>query len=380
MPLQEDNRAKAIRAELVDRESRSTYLADVLFEDVTKQMNGPVFQIPEVDDTFTPEDALDSDFEDQDLTVQTIAHSATDLIYDQARALAREIPTFDGLFTFGKEGQFIDLITPKVLKRIKNDRDDRDFAYLLENPAWDTAGTYHINTSLGAISRELMGELMANMKDTDGVDLSDLRMAFNPWATESIKLLPSWERSMDGRDRDSLGVKHIGDYGGVPTYESRSVPSTYTVACTGVTVSGGNAVFDVPAANRPHGLVPGLPVWSAETSGGTGWDNAAGDDIPESTPIAIGSVSASQITVPYAGSGATDASANITLTVNGCPNILIRKDMLFQATQKNRFRLRLIPYGRERFTDVLQVGQLWGRQALTGSVYVIWTPRSVATA
>jgi len=379
-----DLRAKLVRAELLDLESRAQYLSD-LWTDMGDALGaGQSLDVGYLTDALAAADMLDSGGANQDVAVSTATYGNDNLVVDQARSIHREIPTFDDIFTAG--GGWVEKLAPKVLTKLRNDRDTKDIKYLLSSIAFETSAVasqaYHVNAAAAGISKAHIGTAIARMMNTEGADFSKLAWFINPWMSESVKLLPTYTSNQENMS-NRIGLGRIGFLNDIPVYASQSVPQSQTVACVGVTVSGGNAVFAVPAANRIHGLVVGQKVWSLQATTSSGnWRAVDGDDIPQATPIAIGAVASDQstITVPYAGTGTTDATATITLTVDACPNMLVRLDHLMQATIRYRVGTRVVPYGRERPTDVLQSWTIWGRKAHAGSVIVVHTPQAVSSS
>jgi hypothetical protein len=378
----QDLRAKMVRDDLLDLETRSSYLSD-LWPDVGDALGmGQQLDMGFLTDTLAAEDFVDSNFANTNLTVSTISYGNDNLIVDQARAIAREIPTFDDIFTLG--GKWVDKVSPKVLKKLKNDRDTKDVKYLYGTVAHETAAVvdqvYHVNAAGDTITRGMIGTAGAMMGNIEGVEFTDLVWMINPWMSESIKLLGDWRINLD-RPPERIGLGLIGWLNEVPVYASQSIPQVQVGTATGVTVSGGNAVFAFPAAQRNHGFVIGQKIWTTiATAGAGGW--VAGSNIPRAVPLAITAVAADQstVTVAYAGTGVTDATVVLTITCDASPNMLVNRAYLGQATIKYRMGARVIPYGRERITDVLQAWTIWGRKAHAGAVIVVHAPKRVAAA
>lgn len=358
-----DAAAKAVKDEILDLESRSTYLSR-LWTNVGDALGaGQSLDIGEISD-LTVEDAIDTSYLNTNLTVQSLTEIANNLIIDQARAISTEIRSFDRLFL--NNGMFLENVSGKLFRQIANDRDSRDYAYGANVIAYDTAATYHMNVAGDAASVIDIENSVANAQTErsgyQGAPFDQLVWMFHPFGIGSVRVLPSWqnnEATIDG----SLGVPLVGKLCEIPVYVSQSVQRNRSVATTAVTVATNVATATVAA---DHGFVPGMFI---TTSGHT--TNAT-------VAVAITSVTATTIVYPLTASNGALADGVGLVTDATCWNGLVRRDWLWEATVADWIS-RVIPYGPTRTSDVIQVQHTWGRKSRSGAVFIMHTPGSSVT-
>lgn len=349
-----DVRAQMVLSELLDLDERSSYLSDLWTDMGSAMGRGETMHIPEIG-ALTVEDGGTSN-----LTVQAITNNKTELKVDQVKAISAELPDLDDIFTM--QGGWTPAVAVQLAKKIRNEMDSKDFEHLAYTTAYDTDATYHVNEAGDALSDDDLENTIAAMLSesggVEGADYGDLAWMFHPYGIGSVRRLSSWTKNV-GPDDMGLGIRRVGFLHEIPVYVSQSVARNPTVAATASAVSSGEFTFTVAAG---HGLVPGVKITA---TGGT--ENIT-------TAVAIDSVTAT--TVVATSGSATDASNGaMTIATACCWNALVRRDFLFRRAIEN-WRMRVIPYGRTRTTDVIQVKRIWGRAARARGAYILHSPGS----
>jgi hypothetical protein len=350
--------AKAVQDEILDLESRSFYLSSLWTSKKGAMGAGQSIDISEIAD-LSIEDAIDTSYNNVNLTVQNITETATNMIVDQARAVSAEIRSFERLFS--NNGALLKEFSGKLQRQIRNDRDSKDFAYLANTIGYDTTATYHLNPASDAVSIDDVENTIANAQTErsgyQGAPFDQLVWMFHPFGIGSVRRLPTWqsnEATMDGQ----LGLPRVGKLAEIPVYVSQSVQRNRSVATTAVTVTSNVATATVAAG---HGLVPGLMI---VTSGHT--TNAT-------VAVAIQSVTATTVVYALTASNGALADGIGTITDQSCYNALVRRDWLWEATVPD-WEARIIPYGRERTSDVIQTQHTWARQSRLAAAFFVHSP------
>jgi hypothetical protein len=295
---------------------------------------------------------------------------------DRARGMAVELKNWDKKFNqLGGGGQaYVDAFARKMLVSLRNDRDTKDCAYMVNHGAWQSSATptTHINQDGGALTFSDVMTAIARMADQPGVSVESMALMCSSFGVANFRSLPNFIESKSG-DTGQLGgpgLTRIGSIEGVPIFRGQGIQKTLSVATSAVVIASNVATATVPA---DHGLVVGMPI---TTTGLT-------TDVASATPI----LSASATTVTFAltaGDGALADGVGSIVAAATNHNALVNIERLWQASDP--IESRMVPTSAQKTSDTFQLWEDYGRKVRTdpstseadpGSVIVIHTARDV---
>lgn len=347
-----DNFIHEVMEEMIDLDTRSFYLANLL-TDLSSRMRGAESMDIGEFSALTVSDAVNTSASARShntLTVQDIDDVANTLVKDQARGLSGELRRWKKHFQGGGRGDYVAKVARKVQATMRNDKDDRHARYLAYRAAQyvgagsASAVTTHTNVNGAATTLVMVRGMIARMLNEQGVSLSDLAWVMNPWGSATVATLPEF-KNMDN-PRTDLGLIRVGTLDGVPVYMTQSVPHTRSATISASSISSN--VLSLTFSD-PHGFPVGQEI---TTSGLT---------TNVTTAAAVATVpSLTTLTVPLTSADAADNGTSGTAT-EGNPtawNMLVNLERLYQAEEDAM--VRVIPYGRERTSDVIQAEMDFG--------------------
>jgi hypothetical protein len=347
-----------VRDEMIDLDSRSFYLS-MLWQDLTEMMRGSESMDIGEFSNITIQDAVDTSVaarSHNNLTVQDIDDIATTLRKDQARGFSGELRRWKKHFQGAGRGQYVQRVAKKVQASLRNDQDSRDANYLafvgaqIVGAADAAAVVTHENVNGAALTLNMVRSAIARMTDVDGVDKNDLVWMLDSWGAGTIKTLPEFEK-MD-KPMAELGLRMVGSIDGIPAFESQSVPSNRSLACTASSVATNILTLTFAEA---HGFVVGQNIV------------APGLTAPLASSPVLTVPSTTTLTVALTTGDTADNGTGTVSEANPTSwNILANRDRLWRADEEGM--LRVIPYGRERTSDVMQAELDYGRRTREGQV------------
>lgn len=341
--------AKAVINELADLYTRPRYFSDYLTSLRDTVAKGDTVEVPNIG-TLTVTQASSSG-SPSDVSNQSVTPSILSLTVDQEPAIFCELPAMRS--TQYLDGAFPQQLATQGLTQLRNSVDATIASYFATSVAWDTAGTYHQNPGISALSRSHILTAKAALEANDGAH--NLAMFVSAYAQGSIMNITEFIPNFTAAEKGMLGIPQLGSVFGVPVFTSNSIPSAITSTASASNIATNVCTFTVPAG---HGFVPGQKV------------TTAGFTVNLSTATAITSVTASTIVAPVTGSNGSNGVG--TITSADALNLLVDLPHAYIAMQKMP-TVRVVPF-YNRTSDSLQLSCVYGRLGRAGRVQVIHTP------
>ena len=357
-----DARVKEVLPVLADFYSRENMLLDRCTDLKASLGKGESIDLPSIGE-FTV--TADGDTGVGAGNAQTITTSAENMIVDKLPTIFAKIPKKDRIFNLG-DGSWGAQVGRIAAMQLKNYNDDELVEYLLGTPAWDTAGTYHINPAGATVTSAMFRTALARARSLDG--LKRLEWWVSPYGEGAISQIADFVPNQAQVDTANLGIRQIGTLFGLPVIETTAIKTDRTVATSAVTISSNVATATVAAG---HGLVPGQFIY---TTGLT-------TNVASTAKVAIQTVTSTTVVFALTDSnGAMADGVGLIIPATGA-NMLVDLEHIFKAEYGDP-DVEIIPQNGT-LTDEMRVFSLLGRKARTNttrpSVYVIHSANDSVT-
>lgn len=342
-----DLRSKFVMQQLADLYSEPNYIHNLVTQLGEPLQRGEAIEVPSLDEFTVASDGTTGKSAD------TISASPLHLVANREPFVNVELTLPERMQ--GLEGQLGAAVIRQAVDAMSFSM-DRDLVDYMLGLAWDASGTYRVNAGAATASlahiAEAKGRLLSNRGE------HRLAMFVHPLGEARYTSIVEFHPDSTMQS-GSIGVPFLGMAQGIPVYTSNAVPYRRQVATSAWAITGTDTVTLTVAAG--HNVVPGTLVTHDAAS--------AGGDIE--TPLAVESVSATEIVLT--GSGLVNGSATEagTLELQCAENMVVDTAHLFAAMQ-------LMPTPREvpipgNSKSELQLSSLWGFIGRPGRVIVVET-------
>lgn len=352
-----DLRQKYVRQKLADIHSRANFILDLVDRAPDSEVHrGDTLEFGSIAALAVSASGASVN------TVQAVTNQALQLTVNRDPSIHWGVPLVAS--TQNLEGSWSDQVAQTALVNMRNFLDADFLEYVASgtsgdvSPAWDTAGTYHLNrSSTNSITRADVLEAKAILLGQDGGNLRNLIMVIDAWADSALMNLAEFIPNYQAAERGQLGIPMIGTVFGIPVYQTNSVEQRHDYPCTGVTIASNIATVTMAAG---HGFVPGEQI------------TISGITVPLTTPAAITAVTSTTLTVPLTAANGAMADGTGTVTGQNTRCLMIDSSFVGAAFQKiPSVRFKAQP---GTTTDEGEASCLWGRIGRAGRAVVIHTP------
>lgn len=257
-------------------------------------------------------------------------------------------------------------ITSKAGGDMRNAIDKDLVDHLLTSTAYDAGGSYHVNVAADAITEADVNDAEALIREQDGIanSGSGLFWLVSPRAAGGIKSVAEFD-SRGTHNVESLGIPMVGSVNGIPAFYQNAMPGRtdslrQQVATSAVTVSSNVATATVSSG---HGFVAGQQIF---TTGLT-------TNIAKASPVAITSVTATEIVYPLTASDGALADGVGTVYSASAMAMLVYAPWVFYALDGEvPFSDMVKREGNAGFT--MQMFHHLGRAAHSGACVILHGP------
>lgn len=352
-----DLRSKHVRQKLADIHSRAHFILDMVDRAPDREVAaGDILGIGSIGALTVSSSGATVN------SVQAVSNSELALTVNRDPSIHFGIPMVDKIQDL--EGSWSDQVAQTALINMRNFLDSDFLEYCASgtsgdvSPAWDTAGTYHVNrTSTNSITRDDILTARSILLGQDGGFPQNLMLVVDAYAEAAIMNIAEFIPSFSKAEEGILGIPQLGSVFGIPVFSTNSVEQRHDYPCTGVTIATNIATVTMAAG---HGFVPGELI------------TIAGITTPLTTAAAITSVTSTTLVVPLTAADGAMADGVGTVTGQNTRCLMLDRSFVGAAFQKMpSFRVK--PQTGTT-TDEGEVSCLWGRRGRSGRVVVIHTP------